>query len=91
MDVFESFKAAQRGPEMLSPYPADKLDLLTGFFAIGEKPTGSKDPYALRRAAHGQHQRGEPLKGLRTRADQIPQVVAWGDDQASQPGRRGRR
>ena len=32
---------------------ADKLDLLTGFFAIDEKPTGSKDPYALRRAALG--------------------------------------
>ena len=32
---------------------ADKLDTLAGFFAIGEKPTGSKDPYALRRAALG--------------------------------------
>lgn len=32
---------------------ADKLDSLTGFFAIGEKPTGSKDPFALRRAALG--------------------------------------
>ena len=32
---------------------ADKLDSLTSFFAIGEKPTGSKDPYALRRAALG--------------------------------------
>ncbi len=32
---------------------ADKLDLLVGFWAIGEKPTGSKDPYALRRAALG--------------------------------------
>jgi glycyl-tRNA synthetase beta chain len=32
---------------------ADKLDLLTGFWAIDEKPTGSKDPYALRRAALG--------------------------------------
>ncbi len=32
---------------------ADKLDMLTGFWAIGEKPTGSKDPYALRRAALG--------------------------------------
>ena len=32
---------------------ADKLDLLAGFFAIGEKPTGSGDPYALRRAALG--------------------------------------
>lgn len=30
---------------------ADKLDTLVGFFSIGEKPTGSKDPFALRRAA----------------------------------------
>ena len=32
---------------------ADKLDTLVGFFAIDEKPTGSRDPYALRRAALG--------------------------------------
>ena len=32
---------------------ADKLDTLTGFWAIDEKPTGSKDPYALRRTALG--------------------------------------
>jgi len=32
---------------------ADKIDTLVGFWAIGEKPTGSKDPYALRRAALG--------------------------------------
>ncbi|MEK9595639.1 MAG: glycine--tRNA ligase subunit beta [Rhodospirillaceae bacterium] len=32
---------------------ADKIDLLVGFFAIDEKPTGSKDPFALRRAALG--------------------------------------
>lgn len=32
---------------------ADKLDALTGFWAIDEKPTGSKDPFALRRAALG--------------------------------------
>lgn len=32
---------------------ADKLDILTGFWSIDEKPTGSKDPYALRRAALG--------------------------------------
>ena len=32
---------------------ADKLDMLTGFWSIGEKPTGSKDPFALRRAALG--------------------------------------
>ncbi len=32
---------------------ADKVDTLAGFFAIDEKPTGSKDPFALRRAALG--------------------------------------
>jgi glycyl-tRNA synthetase beta chain len=32
---------------------ADKLDTLVGFFAIDEKPTGSRDPFALRRAALG--------------------------------------
>jgi len=32
---------------------ADKLDTIAGMFAIGEPPTGSKDPYALRRAAIG--------------------------------------
>ena len=32
---------------------ADKLDQLAGFFAIGERPTGAGDPYALRRAALG--------------------------------------
>ncbi|MDT2031123.1 glycine--tRNA ligase subunit beta [Planktomarina sp.] len=32
---------------------ADKLDTLSGFWAIDEKPTGSKDPFALRRAALG--------------------------------------
>lgn len=32
---------------------ADKIDSLVGFFSLGEKPTGSKDPFALRRAALG--------------------------------------
>jgi glycyl-tRNA synthetase beta chain len=32
---------------------ADKIDMLVGFWGINEKPTGSKDPYALRRAALG--------------------------------------
>src|SRR5208283_5490847 len=32
---------------------SDKIDTLVGFWAIDEKPTGSKDPYALRRAALG--------------------------------------
>ena len=35
------------------PALADKLDILAGFWAIDEKPTGSKDPFALRRAALG--------------------------------------
>jgi glycyl-tRNA synthetase beta chain len=32
---------------------ADKIDTLAGFFSIGARPTGSKDPFALRRAAQG--------------------------------------
>ena len=32
---------------------ADKLDTIVGLFVAGEKPTGSRDPYGLRRAAHG--------------------------------------
>ena len=32
---------------------ADKLDTLVGLFQAGERPTGSRDPYALRRQAHG--------------------------------------
>jgi glycyl-tRNA synthetase beta chain len=50
-----------RGPDDLVPSDpvavavalADKLDSLVGFWAVDEKPTGSKDPYALRRAALG--------------------------------------
>ena len=50
-----------KGPEDLVPGDpvsvavalADKIDTLVGFWAIDEKPTGSKDPYALRRAALG--------------------------------------
>lgn len=45
---------------------ADKIDTLVGFFAIDEKPTGSKDPYALRRAALG------ILRILREFAARIP-------------------
>ncbi|TAN48296.1 MAG: glycine--tRNA ligase subunit beta, partial [Rhodospirillales bacterium] len=40
-------------PVSVSVALADKLDSLVGFFALGEKPTGSKDPFALRRAALG--------------------------------------
>ena len=40
-------------PESIVVALADKLDTLAGFFVIDEKPTGSKDPFALRRAALG--------------------------------------
>ena len=40
-------------PVCLAVALADKLDTLAGFFAIDERPTGSKDPFALRRAALG--------------------------------------
>ncbi len=59
---------------------ADKLDTLVGFWAIDEKPTGSKDPYALRRAALGvvrlvlQH--GIRLKLLRVFTDHAEAVGA---------------
>jgi glycyl-tRNA synthetase beta chain len=42
-----------RNPVAIAVALADKIDMLTGFWAIDEKPTGSKDPYALRRAALG--------------------------------------
>jgi glycyl-tRNA synthetase beta chain len=45
--------ACPSAPESVAVALADKLDTLVGFFAIDEKPTGSKDPFALRRAALG--------------------------------------
>jgi glycyl-tRNA synthetase beta chain len=42
-----------REPVAIAVALADKLDALMGFWAIDERPTGSKDPYALRRAALG--------------------------------------
>lgn len=42
-----------KNPVAVAVALADKLDTLVGFWAIDEKPTGSKDPYALRRAALG--------------------------------------
>ncbi len=45
--------AAPRAPLSRAVALAEKLDLLAGFWSIGEKPTGSKDPFALRRAALG--------------------------------------
>src|SRR5580658_2624418 len=45
--------AVPAAPVSIAVALADKLDQLAGFFAIGEKPTGGGDPYALRRAALG--------------------------------------
>jgi len=45
--------AVPTAPVSIAVALADKLDTLVGFFAIDEKPTGSGDPYALRRAALG--------------------------------------
>ena len=45
--------AVPAAPVSVAVALADKIDTLTGFWAIDEKPTGSKDPYALRRAALG--------------------------------------
>ncbi|MGO9487276.1 MAG: glycine--tRNA ligase subunit beta, partial [Rhodomicrobium sp.] len=45
--------AVPSNPVSIAVALADKLDMLVGFWAIDEKPTGSKDPFALRRAALG--------------------------------------
>src|SRR6201987_3966050 len=72
-----------KGPDDLVPSDpvsitvalADKIDTLGGFWAIGEKPRGSKDPYALRRAALGvirlimENKIRIPLVGVFTAAD----------------------
>ena len=64
---------------------ADKIDTLAGFFAIDEKPTGSKDPFALRRAALGviriilENRLSLPLKVLFRSALSLQIVQAEGD------------
>jgi glycyl-tRNA synthetase beta chain len=45
--------ACPTAPVSVAVALADKVDTLVGFYGIGEKPTGSKDPFALRRAALG--------------------------------------
>jgi glycyl-tRNA synthetase beta chain len=45
--------AVPTAPVSIAVALADKIDMLAGFWAIGEKPTGSKDPFALRRAGLG--------------------------------------
>ena len=89
---------APQGPSALCPTTpegravalADKLDTLAGFFAIDERPTGSKDPFALRRAALGviriivENRLRMPLRSMLDRAlnrygipvSHRPQVIA---------------
>jgi len=70
---------------------ADKLDTLVGFFAIDEKPTGSKDPFALRRAALGVI-RTLLASSVRVRISQVVETHAkhfprrFGDGEFSQAG-----
>jgi glycyl-tRNA synthetase beta chain len=67
---------------------ADKIDTLVGFFILGEKPTGSKDPFALRRAALGvirlvlENELRLSLRQCIRRADafwQEPNGGSWGE------------
>ena len=66
---------------------ADKIDTLTGFWAIDEKPTGSKDPFALRRAALGvirlvlENDLSLPMNGAFSKANEIagPRDGAFAD------------
>lgn len=72
---------------------ADKLDTLVGLFAVGQPPTGSKDPFALRRATLGMIR---ILLESNTNADLRPLIqsayAAWGPLPKSQtPQARSRR
>ena len=55
--IRDHYKPAGQGDEVptapvtVAVNLADRLDTLVAFFSIGEKPTGSRDPFALRRAA----------------------------------------
>ncbi|MFY0691999.1 MAG: glycine--tRNA ligase subunit beta [Paracoccaceae bacterium] len=68
--------AVPTAPVSVAVALADKIDMLTGFWAIDEKPTGSKDPFALRRAALGvirlvlENDLTMPLGPLLSRADE---------------------
>ncbi len=78
---------------------ADKLDTLVGFWAIDEKPTGSKDPFALRRAAlgvirivieNGLRLRLQPLLSHHTRLIQSLTDVLGKDDEVRTGSHTGR-
>ncbi|KQY70201.1 MULTISPECIES: glycine--tRNA ligase subunit beta [unclassified Brevundimonas] len=69
---------------------AEKLDTLVGFFAIDEKPTGSKDPYALRRAALGVIrlilENGIRVELTDLYRNSLPWIVFWGAEASLSKG-----
>jgi glycyl-tRNA synthetase beta chain len=72
---------------------ADKIDMLVGFWAIDEKPTGSKDPFALRRAALGvisivltENIRLPLLSVLQTALQQYGEARIYGPESKFPPG-----
>ena len=76
--IRDHYKPAGQGDEVptepvtVAVNIADRLDTLVAFFSIGEKPTGSRDPFALRRAALGFLQiltKNRPAPAARRRAD----------------------
>jgi len=75
--------ACPTAPVSVAVALADKIDTLTGFFAIDEKPTGSRDPFALRRAALGvirlilENDLRAPLRDLLVRSA-LDQVIHGG-------------
>ncbi|PHP28768.1 glycine--tRNA ligase subunit beta [Limimaricola cinnabarinus] len=71
--------AVPSAPVSVAVALADKLDTLAGFWAIDEKPTGSKDPFALRRAALGVI-RLVLSNGLRLR---LRELIGAADERAS--------
>ncbi len=83
--------AVPTAPVSVAVALADKLDLISGFFAIDEKPTGSGDPFGLRRAALG------IIRIVRTNAlrlDLLPVIRRWcafvleerGEERTVRPG-----
>jgi glycyl-tRNA synthetase beta chain len=90
--IRDHYKPAGQGDEVptapvtVAVSLADKLDTLVSFFMIGEKPTGSKDPFALRRAAIGlirlliEHEIRLPMTGLGGRwlfNTMAPEQAGW--------------
>ena len=73
--------AVPEAPVSVAVALADKVDTLVQFFGIGEKPTGSGDPFALRRAALGvirivrENRLRLPLRQLFTQSSAIPGIV----------------